>query len=141
MKDRKFIDTNIIIYAYTMDDQKKHAVCKEIVKKIFTGDLSAAISNQILGEVANALLNKFNSPIGDVEKVVNELLLYKDLDKVNYTSNTIQKALQNCKTHKTPLWDSVIAETMKENNIPEIITENEKDFENIPGIRISNPFK
>lgn len=35
----------------------------------------------------------------------------------------------------------VNAQTMKENGITEIITENEADFHNIPGIKITNPFK
>ena len=141
MSDRVFIDTNILIYAYTLDEPPKHDICKEIVKKVFLGNTRAAVSNQIIGELSRALLNKFNSPLAEVEKVVDELILYKNLDKVNYTSQTIRKALFNCKTYAVPFWDSIIAETMKENGMAEIITENEKDFQRIPGIKVANPFR
>jgi len=141
MSDRIFFDTNILVYAYTTDEQSKHGICKEIVKKVFTGDVKATISNQIIGELSRALLDKFNSPLLDVEKVIDGLILYKNLDKVNYTPQTIRKALFNCKTYKTPFWDSVIAETMKENGITEIFTENESDFSKIPGIKVTNPLK
>lgn len=141
MNDKIFIDTNVLIYAYTTDEPEKHEICKEIVKKVFTGNIQAAVSNQIIGELSRALLDKFNSPLGDIEKVMDELLLYENLYKVNYTSQTVRRAVYNCKTYSIPFWDSVIAETMKENSIYTIITENEKDFSKTPEIKVINPFK
>lgn len=141
MNDKVFLDTNVLVYAYTPDEPAKHEICKEIVKKVFTGNIQATVSNQIIGELSRALLDKFNSPLGDVEKVIDELILYKNLSKVNYTPRTIRKAVFNCKSYAIPFWDSVIAETMKENEITEIITENEKDFNKMPGIKVTNPLK
>ncbi len=141
MSDRVFIDTNVLIYAYTTDEPKKHETCKDIVKKVFTGSMNAAVSNQVIGELSRALLTKFGSPLADVEKVIDELVLYDDLNKVDYTSKTVRRALVNCRTYGIPFWDSVIAETMKENGIYEIITENQKDFDRIPGIKVRHPFK
>lgn len=141
MSDKVFLDTNILIYAYTPDEPAKHEVCKEIVKKVFTGNVEATVSNQVIGELSRALLDKFNSPLGDVEKLIDELIIFKDLNKVNYTSRTVRKAAFSCKTYAVPFWDSVIAETMKENELTEIITENEKDFSKMPGIKVTNPFK
>ena len=42
---------------------------------------------------------------------------------------------------KTNIWDTPIMETMKENNVYAIVTENEKDFKRIKGIKVINPFK
>jgi predicted nucleic acid-binding protein len=42
--------------------------------------------------------------------------------------------------HNIHLWDAVIAATMKENDLIEIVTENKKDFDKIPNIKVSVPF-
>jgi predicted nucleic acid-binding protein len=41
---------------------------------------------------------------------------------------------------RTPFWDIMIAETMKEAGVRDLYTENEKDFLEIPWIRVVNPF-
>ncbi len=141
MKGRFFLDSNILIYAYTVESGYKHEACRNVMTQIFSGESDAVISNQIAGELSNALLNKFGSSSDDVEMILDELIEYDGLTKVDYTSRTIRKAVSNSKRYKIPFWDAVIAETMKENGIDEIITENEKDFRTIPWIKITNPFK
>lgn len=140
MSDRVFIDTNILVYAYTLGDPTKHKACKEIMKNVFAGDMDAVVSNQVIGELSKALLTKFDSPFAEVEEVIEDLVLYDDLDKIDYTSKTVRLALVNCKMYGVPFWDSVIAQTMKENGISEILTENQKDFGKIPWIKVRRPF-
>ncbi|MDE1825802.1 MAG: hypothetical protein KGH61_04635 [Candidatus Micrarchaeota archaeon] len=61
--------------------------------------------------------------------------------KINYTHDTINHAAEKFEQLGVPFWDLVIAETLKENDITEIITENGKDFDKIPWIKVRNPFK
>ena len=42
---------------------------------------------------------------------------------------------------RAPFWDALIAACMLEHGIEVIVTENEKDFKNIAGITVVNPFK
>lgn len=42
---------------------------------------------------------------------------------------------------KVPFWDALIAACMLENGIKIIVTENEKYFRRVAGIRVINPFK
>jgi predicted nucleic acid-binding protein len=42
---------------------------------------------------------------------------------------------------RAPFWDALFAACMLERGIEVIVTENEKDFKNIPGITVVNPFK
>ncbi len=42
---------------------------------------------------------------------------------------------------RAPFWDALIAACMLEHGIEVIVTESEKDFKNIPGITVLNPFK
>lgn len=43
--------------------------------------------------------------------------------------------------YQTHYWDYLIASTMKENAVKEIYTENTKDFEKIPELKVVNPFR
>ena len=59
--------------------------------------------------------------------------------KINYNENTIRAALKSSFAFKSPFLDTLIAETMKDHGLNTIITENEKDFIKIPGIKVINP--
>ena len=54
----------------------------------------------------------------------------------NYTGNTICKALDS----RIVFWDSLIIETMKENGVTGMVTENTKDFSG-SGLRVHNPLE
>ena len=132
-----FIDTNIIAYAYDKSEPRKHLKCVKIIEQGFMGEKNFYISNQILAELASVLLNKIQKtlPEKDVKEIIEEFNLSNEWKKLNYTTSTVEKAV----TATTPFWDSLIAETMKENNISTIYTENTKDFKKISGINTINP--
>ena len=60
---------------------------------------------------------------------------------IYYNAQTIMEALHISKEYETSFFDSLIAATMQENGIDNIITENENDFSKIPWLTVSNPFK
>lgn len=53
----------------------------------------------------------------------------------------MRTTVQRYKEKKKHFWDAVIVETMKENRVNQIYTENEKDFEIFEYIKAINPFK
>lgn len=61
--------------------------------------------------------------------------------KINYSADTLEQAMNTAINQKVDFWDALIAETMKENGIVKIYTENEQDFMKIPGIKVVNPLK
>ena len=142
MKGKIFFDTNVLLYAY-IDNQlsAKHKICLKLVEGVFNGETEGVISNQVLGEFSNVFIVRSGASVEDTERAVSELIASDNWTKLNYNSDTVKKALGTCRIYKTPFWDSVIAETMKENSITNIITENDKDFDRIPGIMVTNPLK
>jgi predicted nucleic acid-binding protein len=137
------IDTNIIAYAYDNSEPEKRKKCFELLNKIFNGEKEAHISNQILGELFYTLTKNFKKTL-DKEKanlILRSLIKSSNWVKINYTHKTIEKAIILSNEYNLPFWDSLISATMLENNILTIYTENEKDFKNIPGIKVINPLK
>lgn len=136
-----FFDTSVIIYAYDKTEPEKHEIAKELVKQVFNGELTGFISNQILAELFYVLTEKKGVSKEDVETIVLSFLESDAWVKLNYTTLTVKTSVLLSKKIDVIFWDILISETMKENGIFKIITEDEVDFKKIPGIEVVNPFK
>jgi predicted nucleic acid-binding protein len=60
---------------------------------------------------------------------------------IDRNAGTLMKAMDIVETVRAPFWDALIAACMLEHGIEVIVTENEKDFRNIPGVTVVNPFR
>jgi len=143
MNDELFFDTNILVYAYDASETKKQRACAQLVGKVFEGEIIGVVSNQVLGELFKGLTESIEIPISleNAELIIKDIIQSDRWMKINYDAETVKKAIVTVKFSKAPFWDILIVETMKENGINKIYTENEKDFKNIPGIKVINPFK
>jgi len=141
MKDTKFFDTNILCYAYGTQDPAKRRICKGLVERVFDGELDGVVSGQVLGEFFSAATGKWLMPVEEVRTVIRYIIASERWQKIDYTHKTVETVLQRLDASRAPFWDAMIAQTMKENGIQEIITENELDFARISGIKITNPFR
>lgn len=144
MKDNPvFVDTNIIVYAYDLSEPQKRKVCKELLKTGFMEEKQLCISNQVLAELAFVLHKKIQKPLPkkEIKEIVSEITQAENWKKINYNNETVLKTVDALEEKEASFWDALIAETMKENNITAILTENTKDFDKIAGIKTINPFK
>ena len=141
MEDEIFYDTNVLYYAYDLPEPEKRKNYKSLVSKVFLGYAKGVISNQILVELYTALTRKLGVESDTARVIVDSFITSENWRKVSYSNMTVKAALEISKAFRAPFLDSLIAETMKENGINQIITENEKDFIRIPGIKLKNPLR
>lgn len=141
MIDEILFDSNILCYAFNEAEPAKRKICEKFVEEVFDGKIHGVISNQILIEFFNASTRRLGFPIEKSKKIVKSFILSERWRKINYSHNTISRTIDNSERLNAPFLDILIAETMKENGITEIITENERDLNHIPGIKVTNPFK
>lgn len=143
MNDEFFFDTNIIVYAYDSSEPKKQEMCARLLEQVYEKEFIGVVSNQILGEVFKGLTENIEKPISveDARLIIENMVDSDSWIKLNYDQETVKRAILTVKANKVPFWDTVIAETMKENGIETIYTENEDDFKKIPGIKVVNPIK
>ena len=122
------IDTNILVYAFDLGYPKKREVCGKIISGIFSGNKSAAITNQILAEFSFIVTAKIEKPLSkkDAAAIVGSILSSSNWNVINYTGDNVLNALNSAE----PFWDALIIQTLKANNVSRIITENAKDFKN-----------
>ncbi len=143
MKDRRFFDTNVLVYAFDLNEPQKRASVLKLISNMEESNETMSISTQVLLEFYSAVTTKISVPIERKEAaaIINDFAAASEWIKLEYTLETARKAAVLSSEHKVPIWDALIAETMKENGVDTILTENEKDFKKVPGIKVINPFK
>ena len=137
MQDKVFLDTNILIYCYSIDEKNKQEIALELVEKYSENSL---ISIQVINELSNILFKEFKLSAIEIENVILEIDNYTSI--VNFTLTTQIKALKIKDRYKLQFYDSLIIATAIENKCTILYSEDMQDglvIENI--LRIVNPFK
>jgi predicted nucleic acid-binding protein len=130
------IDTNVLIYAFDAHDKKKHAKAKHILRAAFSGEKKLFVTNQVLAEFVSVATTKL-TPSLTTEEITRFLRSIQSSDNwivKNYTSKEVIAAAHL----KKQFWDSLIAATIQEANVP-LLTENTKHYEHT-SITTENPF-
>ena len=91
MRDKYFLDTNIIIYAYSVDEIEKSEIANNLISK------SGVISTQVINELNNILFKKFKISEEKIFCVIKEL--ENNLNIVNFSLQTQKKS----PLHKTKI--------------------------------------
>lgn len=137
----KLIDTNILVYAYDCSEGEKHAVSRDLLKQIWK-EGGGVVSLQNLMEFFVVITKKVDSPVAvtEAKTIVEDFLKSDNWRIIDRDVDTFLSAIDIVSEYGIHLWDAVIAACMKENGIIDIVTENKKDFEKIPDIKVSVPF-
>jgi predicted nucleic acid-binding protein len=136
MKDKVFLDTNVILYAYSIDEPDKQSIAISVIDSLENN----IISLQVINELSNILLRKFKLNPDDVENVILEL--DSTFDIVNFDITTQIKALKLKNKYNLQFYDSLIIATAIENRCNILYSEDMQDgliVENL--LTIVNPFK
>ncbi len=134
MKDKCFVDTNILVYCYTKDEPLKQeralAVCN-------TTD--TYISTQVLTELSNTLKKKFNLEWKNIISVITEINLGFRI--FANKPNTIEQACQIADKYNYSFYDSLIIAAALACNCSILYTEDMQDGQVIENrLTILNPF-
>jgi predicted nucleic acid-binding protein len=135
------LDRNVLVYAYDTSNPEKHEKARQILQHIW-GSGGGVTTIQNLCEFFVVVTKKVEKPISTPEAsvIVNDIIYssqWRIYDRDHYT---LIKAIELSSGPNVHFWDALIAQTMIDNGISVIVTENITDFEKIPGIKARNPF-
>jgi predicted nucleic acid-binding protein len=65
VNDKEFIDTNIVVYAYSPGEPDKRLVARELFKKS-----RPVVSTQVLGEFSTVLRKKFRCEYAEIARAM-----------------------------------------------------------------------
>lgn len=140
MTTRKLVDSCVLVYAYDNSEQAKHGIAKGLLSSLVQRQ-EAAVSVQNLAEFSRVMAEKSPAkiPAAQVSGYVSRIA--QNYSVVGYGAKTVEAALLLCAGTKLHFFDALLAATMRESGIYEILTENDRDFSGVPGIKATNPFR
>jgi len=133
MKDRVFVDSNVLLYLLS-DDEKKKNIAKVILKA------NPVISTQIISENINVLLKKFRqmslSQVSEHSKMLTSYCIVNSI-----TVSTIEKALELKEKYGFQWYDSTVLSSAIIDGCTVIYSEDMQHDQLIDSrLRIVNPF-
>lgn len=137
------VDSNVLIYAYDLDEREKNFLARKLLERVFNGKISIALSTQNLSEFYVNITKKINKPINirDARRIIFQLISMPNVKILKIGESTILKAIDISSEFEISYWDALIAAVMKENDVENIITENERDFKKVKWLKVKNIFR
>jgi len=133
--DKTFVDTNILIYAFTRDEPDKQEIALRFLDRC-----QPVISTQVLKEFANVLLKKGNDGMERVRAVIGEITEVADI--VNEELMLIFAALDISERYKFSFYDSLIIAAAINSQCPVLLSEDLQDGQIIDNkLTIVDPFR
>ena len=137
MNAARFLDTNILLYAYDHDEPAKRAVALQLVKAGWDTPGETAISVQVLQEM-HVNLQKRGIPQAQATEII------RDFDSWPVVDNTLailHGAFDEQARWKISLWDSLILAAARASGATELISEDLNHGQDYDGVRVRNPFR
>jgi predicted nucleic acid-binding protein len=140
--ENRLLDTNVLVYAYDVSERRRREIAKALVDEVWNAG-RGVVTLQNLSEFFFAVTRKVQKPVPvvDAKTIVSDILRSSRWMVIDRNAGTVMKAMEIVESVRAPFWDALIAACMLEHGVEIIVTENEKDFKNIPGITIINPFR
>ena len=138
MTGKVFIDSNIFIYAYTSDDEQKHAIARELLRNnVLNSEI--ILSVQILNEFYSVMA-KYKYPHNEIKLCLNEII--EQVKVMPLELETIKRCIFIKEKYCYSWWDSLVLASSLENDC-EILYSEDLQCNQVIGnkLRIVNPFK
>jgi predicted nucleic acid-binding protein len=142
---RALVDTNVLIYA-TLAADPRHQRAQEVLALRNRAGVELFISVQNLAEMYPNLTGPKNQPPDSpalAREKIQAISRLRGLIVLPLTLDSVHRALDLCVAGgitRQKYFDQQLAALMLRENIPVILTENDKDFSSIAGISPINPF-
>lgn len=136
MTSKKFLDTNILVYAVDRHDKTKQLKSRNLLKSLAEENLGV-LSTQVLQEFFVTLTKKLGV---DPLAAKDILSSFEHFEVVTVNAQLINEAIDISIINIISFWDSLIMAAAKSANCDEVLTEDLNHGQIIKGVRVVNPF-
>jgi predicted nucleic acid-binding protein len=134
---RRFLDTNVLLYADDLDAGDKRARAQEVLREAMSSG-EGVLSTQVLQEFFVIATRKLGVDPAMARRKV-ELLAEMDLVRVDLAM--ILAAIDLSRLHSFSFWDALIVRTAAAAGCGLLLTEDLQHGQVVDGVRIENPFR
>jgi len=136
MSDRKFLDTNILIYAHDGRVAEKQARARELIGNLLR-ERRGVVSQQVLQEFFATATRKLHMPS---EMARAHVLSYTRFEVVSLSNVDIVAAIDLHRLHRFSIWDALIVRSALNSGCETLYSEDMQDGREIESLTIRNPF-
>ena len=133
MKDKVFCDSNIFLYAFSNQDEKKKTIASNIITSQCT------ISVQVINEVSNNMIKKFKFDNQKIKKFV--IASYEKYEVSNFSKEIFSLACDIREEYNISYYDSLIVSSAINSTCNILYSEDMQHNQQIKNLTIINPFK
>lgn len=134
---KRFLDTNVFLYAFLNQDVSKKAVAARIVADaVRTGN--GRVSVQVVNEFCNVMVRKSGKTLPEILEATR---LFGRFRMVDGSLALAQRALEIRDSCGTQFYDSLMLAAAESAGCGEILTEDLNDGQMYGTIKAVNPFK
>ena len=134
MKDKLFLDSNILVYCYSTSDMHKRGIARSLASMD-----NVHISAQVLNETTNVLAKKYSIPWSDLAKLIDD---FENNFTVRLASiSEIRKACGIAERYGFSFFDSLMIASALECNCDVLYSEDMQNGQIMEDkLKIVNPF-
>lgn len=137
MNAAKFLDTNILLYAYDREAPAKREAALRLVERGWASPGEMAISVQVLQEL-HVNLERRGVARADAAQIIRDFSSWPVVDN---SLALLHAALDEQDRWQISLWDALILAAARASRATELITEGFNHGQNYGGVRVTNPFR
>ncbi len=137
MNATRFLDTNILLYAYDQDAPAKRSAALRLVEQGWSAPGQTAISVQVLQEM-HVNLEKRGVAKAEAARIIRDYAAWPVVDN---SLEILLTALDEQSRWQLSLWDALILAAARASGASEIYTEDFNHGQDYGGIRAINPFR
>ncbi len=138
MKDKIFLDTNIIVYAHDRSSGDKHADAREIMDYLWE-NRKGVISVQVLQEFFVCVTKKIFKPL-PIKNARDILDYLSTWDVVANDKHITLKAIDIQERYQFSFWDSLIIQAAIQGQARIVLSEDLPGGQVVKDLKILNPF-
>ncbi len=138
MSDRRFVDTNVVVYAYDSADPAKQAEAQRILREGTVRD-ALVVSAQVLGEFFTVVTRRIPTPM-TADRAAVAIDALKPIPVVEIDRQLVERAIETHKRYEIAYWDALIIAAAERAGCVEVLTEDLNDGQRYLDIVVSNPF-
>ena len=136
MRERSFLDTNILVYTDDAASPEKQAIALRLFEAGWESQ-NAVVSTQVCQEYFVAATRKLGLPAATAGRKVE---LLGRLDVVSIAHEDILRAIELHRLHALSFWDALIVHMARQSGCRTLYSEDMQHGQRFGGLTIVNPF-
>ena len=138
MSVRKFVDTNILVYAIDETAQEKQAVAETLLRRS-PREYQMVLSTQVLQEFYTVSTRKLLRPL-DERSAQRAVASLSRQPVVQVDTDMIRSGIALSRKHKLNFWDALIIRAAQRGGCTELLTEDFAAGTQFDQVTVVNPF-